>query len=483
MDAREHAIQSAITDLNTGLYSSQRAAAKAYGIPLSTLHGRLRGATSSALSHQHQQRLTPAQEDFLVDWILDEDARACPPSHARAREMANRILRMNGDHQPVGKLWISHFIKRQPRIASVIGRKLETQRADAATPAQVRAFLELFERTRIRLNIRTEDTWNMDETGLALGVCANTRVLSSSQKKKAYIRSPENREWVSMIECVSAIGQKLRCAVIFKGQSLQTTWFPASVPGWLYTTSENGWTSNEIGLEWLQRIFIPETGAGDGRYRLLILDGHGSHASVDFMWLCRLHQIQLLYLPAHSSHVLQPLDLAPFSVIKSSYRHQIQELASLDDAAPVKKERFITCYYQAREAGLTERVIRAGWLATGLSPFNITKVLSSSQVSQRPTTPEAQQQPQQQLQSFFSTPQGPRDLYIAQRELQSCENLGRKARLLLQKAGKALAVANTRAAGLEAEKRRLEQQLETVSSQRRRKRVQVDPNQRFTEVV
>ncbi|KAE8871021.1 hypothetical protein PTNB29_01365 [Pyrenophora teres f. teres] len=43
------------------------------------------------------------QEDFLVQWILEEDARAFPPSHARAREMANRILKMNGDHKPVGK--------------------------------------------------------------------------------------------------------------------------------------------------------------------------------------------------------------------------------------------------------------------------------------------------------------------------------------------------------------------------------------------
>ena len=55
-------------------------------------------------------------------------------------------------------------------------------------------------------------------------------------------------------------------------------------------------------------------------------------------------------------------------------------------------------------------------------------------------------------------------------------------RLLLQKASKALAAVNARAAGLEAGKRRLEQQLETASSQRRRKRVQVDPNQRFAEV-
>jgi hypothetical protein len=101
---------------------------------------------------------------------------------------------MNGDNQPVGKLWISHFIRRQPRIALVVGRKLEAQRADVATPEQVRAFLELYEQTRRRLNIQTENTYNMDETGVALGVCTNTRVLSSSQKKKAYIRSLENRE-------------------------------------------------------------------------------------------------------------------------------------------------------------------------------------------------------------------------------------------------------------------------------------------------
>ena len=143
-------------------------------------------------------------------------------------------------------------------------------------------------------------------------------------------------------------------------------------------------------------------------------------------------------------------------MIKSSYRRQIQELASLDDAAPVKKERFITCYYKATEEGFTERVIRVGWQAAGICPLNINHVLSSSQLSQRPTTPTHQQQPQQQLQSFFSTPRVPRDLYLAQREVQSYENLGRKAWLLLQKAGKALAAANTRAAGLELEKRRLE---------------------------
>jgi hypothetical protein len=124
MDARETAIQQAIQDLKSGIHTSQNAAAKAYGIPRTTLQDRLKGARDTTTSHQHQQRLTPDQEVFLVEWMLEEDARAYPPSHARAREMANRILRMNGDQNPVGKKWLSHFVRRNPRVASVVGKKI-----------------------------------------------------------------------------------------------------------------------------------------------------------------------------------------------------------------------------------------------------------------------------------------------------------------------------------------------------------------------
>ena len=133
MDNREAAFQAAISDLNAGVFSSQRAAAKAYNIPRATLSARIRGSQNSQNSHVYQQRLTPQQEEFLVQWILEEDARAFPPSHARAREMANRILRMNGDENPVGKHWLSHFIKRNPRVASIIGRKIEAARAEGVT--------------------------------------------------------------------------------------------------------------------------------------------------------------------------------------------------------------------------------------------------------------------------------------------------------------------------------------------------------------
>jgi hypothetical protein len=323
----------------------------------------------------------------------------------------------------------------------------------------------------------------MDETGIAAGVCTNTRVLAKSSKKKAYTKTPDNREWVSIVECVSARGQKTRCLVIFKGKTLQTSWYEVDmVPDWLYTTSENGWTSNAIGVEWLQKIFIPETTTTDNRYRLLILDGHGSHAQIEFLWICKQHQIELLFLPPHSSHVLQPLDLAPFSSVKSSYRRQIMDLSALDDAAPVKKAQFVRCYHQARQEGLTERVIRSGWRAAGICPYNPVKVLTSSQVTGRPVTPPRRKRPLSPTDSLFQTPKRPHDLHIASQKLRSTFSLPREARVILHKAGKAIGRANTRAAGLEAKITQLNYQLEKLQHKKPKKRIMLNANTQFANI-
>lgn len=75
--------------------------------------------------------------------------------------------------------------------------------------------------------------------------------------------------------------------------------------------------------------------------KILILDGHGSHMSIDFLWQCKQNKVQLVFLPPHSLHVLHPFGLSRFSVAKSRYRGKITELAALDDLAPVKRRRFI----------------------------------------------------------------------------------------------------------------------------------------------
>lgn len=108
--------------------------------------------------------------------------------------MAIRTLHTNSDLDTLGRQWITHFMERNPRLISILRKKIQSGKAGAATPEQVLSFHELFGCVRKKLNIRAEDTWNMDETGVALGVYTNSRVFTSSLKSKVYVVSPEDRE-------------------------------------------------------------------------------------------------------------------------------------------------------------------------------------------------------------------------------------------------------------------------------------------------
>lgn len=87
------------------------------------------------------------------------------------------------------------------------------------------------------------------------------------------------QEWVTDIECINAAGEALAPLLIFKGTNVNTRWINEQSPqGWYFATSKNGWTSNDLDLEWLKRVFEPLTRErAAGRQRLLIADGHGSH--------------------------------------------------------------------------------------------------------------------------------------------------------------------------------------------------------------
>jgi len=79
-------------------------------------------------------------------------------------------------------------------------------------------------------------------------------------------------------------------------------------------TSENGWTTNERGLEWIQHFDKYTKPHSTGQYRLLILDGHESHHSTNFKLFCKENDIITLCMPPHSSHILQPLNLVALAL-------------------------------------------------------------------------------------------------------------------------------------------------------------------------
>jgi len=191
---REVIIQRAIADFNSKKFKSKRATALHYGLPLSTLSNRLKGVQTRAIANEKNQRLSPTQEKFLVDWIIDLDSIGFAPSPARAREMAIQILQMNNDTQPLGRDWLQKFKSRHLDIASLIGRKIEAKRIISTQPDAVNQFYDYFEAAQTDYNVSPENIWNMDEHGVGLGICTNSVVLREARKKHTYMQSLESRE-------------------------------------------------------------------------------------------------------------------------------------------------------------------------------------------------------------------------------------------------------------------------------------------------
>jgi hypothetical protein len=42
-----------------------------------------------------------------------------------------------------------------------------------------------------------------------------------------------------------------------------------------------------IGPNWLKNVFLPETEPEGDEHRILVMDGHGSHVAIEFMWICK----------------------------------------------------------------------------------------------------------------------------------------------------------------------------------------------------
>ncbi|KAM4067202.1 DDE superfamily endonuclease [Hirsutella rhossiliensis] len=97
---------------------------------------------------------------------------------------------------------------------------------------------------------------------------------SADPKRKALLKGPQSRNWTSFIEAITADGR----------------WFLTEfgkIADWHYITSPNGWTDNHIAIEWLERVYLPQTRPADASdARLIILDGHGSHATDAWMATC-----------------------------------------------------------------------------------------------------------------------------------------------------------------------------------------------------
>ena len=186
----------------------------------------------------------------------------------------------------------------------------------------------------------------MDEIGFLRGDIGTAKVVTARDGPKYHIQ-PGDRNWMTAIKCINVAKRRIPAMVVAKGKVFQNVWFDkdAGIPDdWIIAHNEIGWSNDQLGYKWLTDGFEPYTNQyTKGVSRILIMDGHSSHCYASFEAYAKENNIVPLWLPSHSSHLLQKLDVAYFSSVKKHYRQGVEQLAR-DGQNHVDVDDFLNIY-------------------------------------------------------------------------------------------------------------------------------------------
>jgi len=334
--------------------------------------------------------------------------------------MANILLAERGTTpiQTVGENWVSKFIRQRDELKTRYTHRYDYQRAKCEDPKAIREWFDRVQITIMQHGIAMEDIYNFNETGFAMGLVATAQVVTRADYYgKAPLVQPGNREWVTSIECINSTGWALPPCILFKGKVHIEGWYqkPKLPLDSRIEVSPNGWTTDEIGLRWLKNLFIPATtGCMTGKYRLLVMDGHGSHLTPQFDQICSENNIIPICMPAHSSHKLQPLDVGCFAPLKKAYGSLVEQKACLG-INHIDKLDFLEIFPEARGKAFKAETIQNSFAEAGLIPFNPDRVLSQLNIQLKTPTPPGSR----------STDSAPKTPYTA-RQLEKQASAARK---------------------------------------------------------
>jgi hypothetical protein len=386
--SKEAQIQLALSAIQQDATLSIRRAAAIYGVPRKTLGDRRAGRPSRADIMPNSRKLDKNEEKVIVEHILELDARGFPPRLAAVADMANS-LRLERNLGPIGTNWPSTFVKRQDELKTRFNRKYDYKRALCEDSGLIQDWFERVANIKAKYGIQDDDSYNFDEAGFMMGQITTQVVVTASERRgRPKLVQPGNREWATLIQGINAKGWAIPPFIILKARRHLSSWYElGDIPHeWIIAISENGWTNNKLGLEWLKHFHEHTKKKVVGSYRLLIIDGHESHDSLEFQHYCKEKRIITLCMPPHSSHLLQPLDVGCFGPLKKAYGRQVEKLMR-NHITHITKLEFLPCFKQAFDAAITSSNIQGGFQGAGLVPFAPDQVISCLDVKLRTPSP------------------------------------------------------------------------------------------------
>lgn len=100
----------------------------------------------------------------------------------------------------------------------------------------------------------------------------------------------------------------------------------------------------------------------------------------EFIDFCEKNNILLYFLPPHTSHILQPLDVGVFHAYKHWHSEAIED-ATQTGCGKFTKVEFLSALFEIRRRTFKQRTLKHAFRLTGLNPWNPSVALERLQDS------------------------------------------------------------------------------------------------------
>jgi DDE superfamily endonuclease len=244
--------------------------------------------------------------EYAVRIKLADDERKYPPSWDR--------------NKTAGVDFLLSFLGRHPELALRKPEPTSIARAIGFNRHAVELFYANLREVHNQNKFRPHQIFNLDETGL-LTVVPPPKVLAKCGiKQVSQITSAERGNLVTFVGviCADVAREKVPPVFVFPRKKARADFLIDAPEGSIALANSSGWMTSELFLKVLEHIQAHTQASVDNKI-LLLLDNHESHISLAAIEYCVENGIVMLSFPPHTSHRLQPLDVAVYGPFKRSY--------------------------------------------------------------------------------------------------------------------------------------------------------------------
>lgn len=199
---------------------------------------------------------------------------------------------------------------RKPESTSLI-------RGTAFNKDRIEEFFNNYVGVMEKYKFRPEQIYNLDETGITTVMRPIKVVTTRGKKQVGQVASAERGELVTFVGIINAVGGTVPPVYIVPRTRNPADYLNDTPASSLILGNKSGWMTKENFPIVLKHISQHTNCSSENRI-LLLIDNHQSHTSVESIKLCRDIGITLLSFPPHTTHRLQPLDVAIYGPFKSA---------------------------------------------------------------------------------------------------------------------------------------------------------------------